>query len=89
MNPMTAPDICTAFFCVHDQPGHAYCPQCSHAVYYGATADGRYLWEFTPRQGPLFQNSHGRPVTDPRAPLWREFEAWHREKFPKVPKRQP
>jgi hypothetical protein len=81
---MTAPDVCTALSCVHDQPGHAYCPQCSHAVYNGATADGRYRWEFNPRQGPLFSNSRGRFVTAPRRALWYEFEAWHRARFPKV-----
>jgi hypothetical protein len=81
---MTAPNICTALFCRHDQPGHAYCPQCSHAVYYGSTADGRYHWQFTHRNGPEFWNRRGRPVTAPRAVLWREFEDWHRAQFPKV-----
>jgi hypothetical protein len=81
---MTAPDACTSLTCLNDPATGTYCPECSHAMYIGRTTDGRYHWEFNPRFGPEFWNRRGRPVNDPRAALWREFEAWHSVTFPKT-----
>ena len=78
------PDVCTISYdcpCAND-----YCQDCSHATWFGRGKDRNgklWLWEFSPRLGPLFLRKDGVPLVyqpiDEDHPAWEPFEKWRKK----------
>ena len=78
------PDECSSLICY---PPHDYCPDCSHAGYFGEGSDIKgklWRWSFNPMFGPLFLRKDGEPVERQpmreNHPAWGPFEKWAKER---------